>query len=175
MGEIRIFGFSFAPEGWARCDGDLALIAQYQALFAIIGTRFGGDGRTTFGLPNLQGRSVIGAYQSGQWPPLAAVGGGEEVVLYESQLPPHRHSLNEIMATAAGQNSEIPTDNWLSVLTPRGAKSPLYFAYGLDITTTPLNPASIGAAGSSQGHENRQPYLAMNFCISLDGNWPPQE
>lgn len=183
VGEIRVFGFNWAPESWAMCNGQIASIAQYTALFAIIGTRYGGDGKTTFGLPNMQGYAPIGA---GSGPGLTPRGikppvGEETVLLRDTQIPSHDHTMTmKLTSSAYTSMTAAPTasQSWLSrVVRPTSATagtSVLEFAPPPAGNMTPLNDMALSAAGGGQGHENRQPYLSMNFCISLAGIFPVQ-
>lgn len=165
LGQVQIFGFNFAPRGWAFCQGQLLPIAQNTALFALLGTLYGGDGRTTFALPDLRGRVPIGF---GQGPglsnyPLAARGGVEQVTLIASEIPAHSHTLQASTEPGTGG---VPTDAYLA---STGARDPEYVSTA---PNTSLGSQSIGAAGGGQAHENRMPYLAMNYCIALVGIFP---
>ncbi len=158
LSEIRIVSFSFPPRGWALCNGQLLPINQNQALFSLLGTTFGGDGRVNFGLPNLQGRVPI---HVGNGHVLGERAGTETVTLNQTQLPQHIHSAT---ATAAGGTTATPTNNLLAS-----------YLNGYAPTTganTTLAPGSITSVGGSQAHENRQPYLTINFCIALQGIFP---
>jgi microcystin-dependent protein len=162
VAEIRIVGFNFAPRGWAYCNGQLLPISQNTALFSLLGTTYGGDGRSTFALPNLAGASPLGF---GQGPGLSLrdlgeSGGSGTVSLTEAQIPCHNHSLNGISAAAS---SGTPT----SSMALASASTNLYH----DATNT-VTMAGMAASGSSQGHNNRQPYLALNFIIALQGVFP---
>lgn len=161
IGEIRLFGFNFAPRGWALCDGQLLDIASHSALFSLLGTTYGGDGRTTFGLPDLRGRVAV---HKGSGPGLTTrnmgqKAGAETVTLNVNQIPPHRHSL---IAAAEGANQGKPGDNEL-------ASSNIYHAPTSDAT---LAASSIGQTGGGQAHENMQPFLVANYCIALMGIFP---
>lgn len=187
IGEVRAFPYTFAPEGWLLCDGTLYSINQYTPLYILLGTTYGGDGKNTFGVPNLQGRTVIGV---GQGPGLQNVTKGQQLGASQvalksaSQLPAHTHALvEEIISVSAGTSNMTakPTANssWLSrpvqVTGPTAGKLiNSYIKPAAGITAdTPLHPDSIGYnAGGSQGHENRQPYLTMVYCISWNGTFP---
>jgi len=163
LGEIRLFPYNFAPRGWAFCNGQLLSISQNIALFSLLGTTYGGNGQTTFGLPDLRGRFAM---SSGQGPGLSVrdlgeIDGTETVALTAAQMPAHTHALNGSTATAT---TTVPTGN-LHAAPAR----PQYVAPG---TTTPLAAQSVGSAGSSQAHENMPPYLVLNYCISLEGIYP---
>jgi microcystin-dependent protein len=166
LGEIRIFGGNFAPLGWAFCAGQMLPIAQYDALFSLLGTTYGGDGQTTFGLPDLRGRAPIHA---GQGPGLTnrtpgEMGGSETTTLTVSTLASHTHVPQ---AAPDPGTSSHPTDNvWAA--SSIGDKQ---YAAAPD---TSMNPATISATGGNQPHENRQPFLAANFIICLEGIYPPR-
>lgn len=168
-GEIRIFGFTFPPENWAQCNGQSLQIGQYQGLLAVIGFQFGGDGRTTFQLPNLQGSAVC---QSGSGPGLTPrvfgkTVGVSTVSLNATQMPPHQHDFN---ALAVGQSTlltNVPT------ATSKLARTFNQFDFtNTDTYDTTMAPQMVGVTGSGAPHENRQPYLAMNVCICLYGEYP---
>lgn len=161
ISEIRIFSFGFPPRGWALCNGQLLSIASNQALFSLLGTTYGGDGRTTFALPNLQGNVPLhmgnssgGNFVQGQ------TGGEVSVTLTTNQLPQHTHPVN------ANSTSDAPTPSKSTV--PGGGGISTYAS----TPNTNMNPGIVGSAGSGQPHSNMQPYLALNFCISLQGIFP---
>lgn len=159
LGEIRAMAFNFAPKGWALCNGQLMAISQNQALFSLLGTTFGGDGRTTFGLPNLQGRTCVHA-ANGASMALGAVGGQEAHTLITSEIPSHTHAVNGSTTAAA---SPVPTDAVLASATN---------LYSKPASLSPVRPGSLMPAGGSQPHDNMQPYLVVNFCIALVGAYP---
>ena len=161
VGEIRMFASNFAPVGWAFCEGQLLPIAENETLFQLIGTTYGGDGESTFGLPDLRGRIPI---HQGNGFLLAQTGGAEAITLSTTQIPAHSHPL---LATANTATSNAPASNLLAATT--GATT---FAYGTDAPIVPLTAASIGPAGGSEPHTNFQPYLCINFIISLFGIFP---
>ncbi len=161
IGEIRIFAGNFAPSGWAFCDGQLVAIQEYETLFNLIGTTYGGDGQQTFALPDLRGRVPI--HQGGQ-NVIGQLGGSETVTLNSQQLPIHTHPLNA-SSNLADQNG--PGGNVLAQLT----QGELYFAAA---GTAHLSSASIASQGGDQSHSNLQPYLCLNFIISLFGIYPSQ-
>jgi len=166
IGEIRSFGFNFAPRGWAQCNGQLLPIAQNTALFSILGTTYGGDGRTTFGLPNLAGTVAMGFGQGAGLTPrtLGETGGSETVSLSAAQMPPHSHPAN---ANAGNGNQPAPAGNfWAQDL--GGSKE-----YG-DTGAVAMAPGAIGSAGGNQAHANLQPFQVLNFCIALQGIYPPR-
>lgn len=166
IGEIRSFGFNFAPVGWAQCSGQLLPIAQNTALFSILGTTYGGDGRTTFALPNLQGNVLMGA---GQGTGLSArfigeSGGTEAETLIASQMPSHNHPAN---AQPGNGNQPAPAGNfWAQDL--GGSKE-----YG-DSGPSQMALGAVGVSGSGQPHDNLQPYQVLNYCIALQGIFPPR-
>jgi microcystin-dependent protein len=170
LGEIRMFGFNFAPQGWAMCNGQLLSISQNDALFALLGTTYGGNGTTTFGLPNLQSRVPIHQGQgSGLSPyPIGAFGGVENVTLTVSQTAAHTH-LVYADGDVPSNNSPSPSGNALATFATGGD---IYAtAAGLKKAVT-MNPLMIAAAGGGQPHGNIQPYLVVNFCIALVGIFP---
>ncbi len=168
IAEIRIFPFNFAPRGWAWCNGQLLPIRQNTALFALLGTTYGGDGRSTFGLPNLQGRAAV---QPGQGAGLSLhhlgqKGGTETVTLLESEMPVHPHGL---------QASPDPGDNTVPGPTVSLAGSVGGSVYA-DGTVPPAAaaPTALAPTGGGQPHNNVQPYLTLFFCIALQGIFPPR-
>jgi microcystin-dependent protein len=164
LGEIRLFGFDFAPTGWAMCNGQLLLISQNDALFSLLGTFYGGDGVSTFGLPNLQSRVPVHLGQGSGLSPytLGQAGGVETVTLTAAQMPLHSHSLN---ADATEANSDAPGGHAL-------AKSKTHVYGTRSSLGAALTAKSIGDTGNSQPHANIQPYLTLNFCIALSGVFP---
>jgi len=166
VGQIIAVGFNFAPPSWAPCDGRALQINQYQALYNLIGTTYGGDGITTFNLPDLRGRGAVGV---GQGPGLSnyvlgQVSGAEAVTLVANQWGAHGHHLTG----AATANLSVPATN--SVL---GTSSANIYAPSGNVTT--LLPATVGPApGGAQPHENRQPYQTINYIIALEGIYPTQ-
>lgn len=164
LGEIRLFSFNFAPQGWAQCAGQLLPIIQNQALFALLGTQFGGNGSNNFGLPDMRGRVPI---HTGPNNPIGGLGGSETVTLSLTQLPQHQHLLQAV-------NSQGTAETAIgNLLAQSNAPStpPARYAAG-NINVTPLNPASVQPVGSGQPHNNLQPYLVMNYCIALQGIFP---
>ena len=163
IAEIVMFAGTFAPRGWAFCNGQLLAIAQNQALFLILGTTFGGNGQTTFALPDLRSRVPIHA--GGQAGPglsnvnLGEVGGSETVTLLQTQMPQHSHG---VAASNGAAGASRPANNFLAA----GG------AYASASDGTVMNPAMIGVSGGGQPHENRQPYLGVNFMIALEGIFP---
>ncbi len=161
IGEIRMFGGSFAPAGWAFCDGQLISISENDALFTLIGTTYGGDGQETFALPNLQSRVPM---HQGNGFNLAEAAGTETVTLTTQQIPVHTHPLLGSGATASDTN---PGNNLLATLTSLDG-------YVNSTPTAPMAPQAINPVGGSQPHENMQPYLCISFIISLYGIFPQQ-
>jgi microcystin-dependent protein len=169
VGEIRAFGFNFAPQGWAMCNGQILSIAQNTALFSLLGTFYGGDGKSNFALPNLEGQVPIHQGQGAGLSDyvLGEQGGVDSVTLLSTEMPSHSH--NALAVAAKGTSAEPTGGFWAEAAAARGSV-PSYS----DQTTSPvaLNPAAIGTAGGSQAHENRPPLLVVNFCIALQGVYP---
>jgi microcystin-dependent protein len=166
IAEIKMFGFNFAPRGYAFCNGQLIAIAQNTALFSLLGVTYGGNGTTTFALPNLQGRAVMNA---GQGPgltnrTLGELGGVTSVVLTASELPAHTHGV-VVAATADGIADR---SNAAGNVLAKAADS----TYAAGAGNTSMNTGSTTSAGSGGAHNNLQPYLALNFCIALQGIFP---
>lgn len=172
IGQIQLFGFNFAPRGWAFCDGRLLSIAQNNALFALLGTMYGGDGQTTFGLPDLRGRVAIGM---GQGPGLSnytqgQLAGVEHVTLNINQIPAHNHLIN---VSNVDGTSNTASGNFLATgnaIIERSTKVPANI-YGTSLNAT-MSPQAVALAGSGMPHENMQPYLVLNYCIALQGIFP---
>lgn len=166
LGQISLFGFPFAPNGWALCQGQLLNISQNTALFSLLGTYYGGDGRSTFGLPNLQGRIAVNAGQANGLSNyvLGQTGGAATVTLIASQLPAHTHALP---ATSARGTQATPAASSGLAATLRGT-SP----YSATTDGTAMAPSSVAAAGANQPHNNMMPFLALNYCIALQGVFP---
>jgi microcystin-dependent protein len=160
LSEIRIMSFGFAPKGWALCDGQLLPINQNQALFSLLGTTYGGDGRVNFGLPNLQGRAPI---HEGSGHTLGERAGEQAHTLSIAEIPTHVHTLS---ATSSLGTQLLPPNNLL-------AKSNNQF-YKTPTNLTPMSPSAIATVGGSQAHLNMQPFLVLNFCIALQGIFPSQ-
>lgn len=165
VAEIRIFPFNFAPKGWAFCDGQLLPISQNTALFSLLGTIYGGDGKSNFGLPNLQGSAPINQGQSGGLSDyvLGETGGVDTVSLLLSETPTHTHNITA--QTIDQGDNRIPTPNLnlgntaiYSSANPSGI----------------MDPSATSLYGSSQPHNNLMPYLTLNFCIALQGVYPPR-
>jgi microcystin-dependent protein len=172
IGEIRPWALTFAPYQWAFCNGQLIAISQNSALFAILGTTYGGDGKTTFGLPNLQGRAAMhyGAGPGLTPRDLGEVLGSPNVTLDLTGIPNHTHNLT---AQNVDANSAVPTSNYLAKSNEEGARGrqPLN-TYVPPSGMTPMSPTAVQITGGGQPHENMQPYLAINMCIALYGIFP---
>ncbi|HKJ30315.1 MAG TPA: tail fiber protein [Balneolales bacterium] len=194
IGEIRMFAGNFAPRDWEFCNGQLIAISQNQALFSVIGTIYGGDGRTTFGLPDLRGRMPVGA---GQGPGLSGrrLGekeGTENVTLNVSQIPSHNHKATatpnltaNIQANSANATTGAPGNNYLAQSiypTGRGASDPVN-TYSDSSDGTKINGGTVDGSidvnventGNSQAHNNMQPFLGMNFIICVNGLYPERQ
>jgi microcystin-dependent protein len=165
IGEIYMGGMNFAPRGFATCQGQILSIAQNTALFSLLGTTFGGNGQTTFALPDLRGRVPMGWGQGPGLSPrtLGEVGGSETVTLLTTQMPAHNHGFNAV--SDAGDTS-APSGAFLA---NTGALDREYKASG---TSVQMNPAAVGAAGGSQPHDNLPPFLVLNFYIAVEGIFP---
>lgn len=161
IGEIRLFAGNFAPSGWAFCHGQVMPISENDTLFTLIGTTYGGDGQSTFALPNLQSR--IPLHQGGAFV-LGESGGVESVTLTTSQIPQHSHAP---MGTASTASSTDSAGNVGARVTAAAV-----FPYGTDNPAQPLSPSAVAPTGGSQPHDNMQPYLCVNFIISLFGVFP---
>jgi microcystin-dependent protein len=157
IGLLLPVAFNYAPKGFASCNGALLPIAQNQALFALLGTTFGGDGRITFGLPNLQGRIAVGA---GAGVTVGQTGGASDVTLTIGQIPAHNHLVS---ATAAGGSTPSPRGGQLASVGMWNAS-----------VNTPMDASTVTTVGGSQPHTNQQPYLAINWLIALQGIFPSQ-
>ncbi len=169
IGQIQPFGFNFAPKNWALCNGQTVAIQQNAALFSLLGTTYGGNGQTTFALPDLQSRVPMhfGSFQGSNYS-LGQFAGGEQVTLHISDMPMHNHLF---VGTAANGNSANVADGQL-MATGFNATGPADFYYGPDANPVPLNPTSIGQTGGNQPHSNLQPYLTISWCICLFGIYP---
>jgi microcystin-dependent protein len=161
VGEIRMFAGNFAPAGWMFCEGQLLPISENETLFQLIGTTYGGDGESTFALPDLRGR--IPLHQGNSFV-LAEPGGAEEITLTVPQIAAHTHPL---LGTAAMATTNAPANNTFAQST-----GSTIFPYGTDQPPTTLHPSTISPVGGSQPHTNLQPYLCVDFIISLFGIFP---
>ena len=161
VGEIRMFAGNFAPAGWMFCEGQLLPISENETLFQLIGTTYGGDGQSTFALPDLRGRIPI---HQGNGFILAETGGAEEITLTVNQIPAHSHPA---LCTGDLANVTAPANNVLAA--PADVNT---LPYGTDAPVGALSPQSISSVGGSQPHTNFQPYLCVDFIISLFGIFP---
>lgn len=174
VAEVRIFPFNFAPKGWAFCNGQILAISQNTALFSLLGTTYGGDGKSTFALPNLQGSVPIHTGAS-QGPGLSfyALGeqsGAQSVTLLQSEIPAHSHGTPQAAATSGVATPANAA--WGSALKGHGS---LYGMTAVDSSDkVTMSPSALSAVGGSQPHNNMPPYLALNFCIALQGVFPPR-
>ena len=169
IGQITMFAGTFAPRGWAFCSGQLLQISQNTALFSILGTTYGGDGRTTFGLPDLRGRVPVGSEGNSAGPglsprPLGQRGGTENVTLSLAQIPSHNHAARAV--TPAGNSNDAINNYWAD---DAGVSSGTYHSGPANGT---MNAQAIGNNGGGQAHTNMQPFLAINFIIALTGIFP---
>lgn len=162
VGEIRMFAGNFAPAGWMFCEGQLLPISEYETLFQLIGTTYGGDGQSTYALPDLRGRLPL---HQGNGFILAETGGVEEVTLAPSQIPAHSHPL---LATGNPAAGTVPSGS----VVLGTAQLPTITPYGTDSPSQDLHGSSIASVGGSQPHNNFQPYLCVDFIISLFGIFP---
>ncbi len=179
IGEIRLFGFQFTPKDWMPCNGQILEINQYNALFALLGTTYGGDGRTTFALPDLRGRVVMGQGTGSGLKPrtIGQQDGQEEVSLSINQIPSHSHDMDGEITVSLNVNNDSGEEN-----TPNGN----YIAGGSNIfvdeagTNQNLNGLNVtnslnnASTGDGQSHNNLQPYLVSNYCICIQGTFPPR-
>jgi microcystin-dependent protein len=163
VGEIRMFAGNFAPAGWMFCEGQLLPISENETLFNLIGTTYGGDGQSTFALPDLRGRVPL---HFGGGFTLAETGGVETVTLSVQQMPSHTHALlgSNNLAVGTPPAGQVGGKSGLSSVLP----------YGTDAPTTAISPQAVGSVGGSQPHNNFQPYLCVDFIISLFGIFPSQ-
>jgi microcystin-dependent protein len=171
VAEIRIFPFNFPPTGWAFCDGQLLPLSQNTALFSLLGTTYGGNGKSNFALPDLQGRSPM---HPGQGPGLSLhdlgeTGGSEAVTLLTSEMPAHAHTVGRAL-DALGNSLTPVASLWAQAGSVRAAVN----SYNAGPPTGAMKPDVVQPAGGSLPHNNMQPYLTLNFCIALQGVFPPR-
>jgi microcystin-dependent protein len=166
VAEIRIFPFNFAPRGWAFCSGQLLPLSQNTALFSLLGTTYGGNGQSNFGLPDLQGRAPMHPGQGSGLSlyDLGESSGTETVSLIQSEMPMHLHGV--MAATIDNADSNVPTNNNIGK-----ASTKVFNTVG---TQVQMSAGTIGVTGNSLPHNNMMPYLTMNFCIALQGVYPPR-
>ena len=180
LGEIRLFACTFVPRDWAACNGALMAISQFSALYSLLGTQFGGDGRTTFALPNLSGAAALGQGQltGGSNYPMGVAVGTTDVTLTLQQMPAHVHTMP---AGATGVSGTLPSPTtYLSAAPGSGGihptSPPVYASPATQSTSAvTMAPAEAGVAGGSQPHSNQSPYLALQYCIALQGVFPPRQ
>lgn len=173
LGEIRCFGFNFAPYGWLACNGQTLAITQYTALFTILGTTYGGDGQTTFQLPNLQGMVPMhwGTGPGGFNTAIGEVQGTSAVTLTSQQMPQHQHSVTAAAIAQGGTSQRTPTPSSTTYL---ANSNPSGLWHTTPTNNAPLSPSAVNFAGASSPHDNMQPYLTLNFCIAASiGAFPP--
>jgi microcystin-dependent protein len=176
VAEIRIFPFNFPPKGWAFCNGQLMPISQNTALFALLGTMYGGDGKSTFALPNMQGSTPMhpnNSLQNALSPrSIGEMGGSQSVTLLQSEIPAHTH---QPQATTANANTDAPGGAVLArgnfAFQGTTGQIPLY---SNDAPNTPMSLQTMAPTGGSLPHNNMQPYLTLNFCIAMQGVFPPR-
>jgi microcystin-dependent protein len=174
VAEVRMFPFNFPPKGWAFCDGQLLPISQNTALFSLLGTVYGGDGKSTFALPGLQGCALM---QPGQGQGLSLreqgeIGGAETVTLLQSEIPIHTHTLQgcDAEATVPAIANELMAKGAYDTGTAGGVVG----AYSALAPNTPMSLQALSAAGGGLPHNNMQPYLTLSFCIAMQGVFPPR-
>ncbi|WHU04199.1 tail fiber protein [Sphingomonas sp. NIBR02145] len=169
VAEIRIFPFNFAPRGWAWCDGQLLPLSQNTALFSLLGTTYGGNGKSTFALPDMQGRAPM---HPGQGPGLSLhdlgeISGTETVTLLESEIPNHTHTLRASVEDA----TQGTLANGVSLSTSTGGS---LYQTTTNTNLATMSPQALSSAGGSAPHNNMQPYLTFYFCIAMQGVFPPR-
>lgn len=178
IGQIMMTGFSFAPRSFAQCNGQLLPINQNQALFALLGTQFGGDGVSIFALPDLRGRTPIGyasSVDTGWRPPAVQMGqrgGNENVTLLSSNMPSHSHTMN---ASPAPGDNRNPRDHVFAASTNSAPNPALSLYAAANGSTVSLSGQTLSSSGGSQAHPNLQPYSTINFCIALTGIFPSRD
>ena len=164
LGQVSIFGFNFAPRGWAQCDGQLLPINQNQSLYSLLGTTYGGDGRTNFGLPDLRGRMTLHMEQSH---PLGGKGGVEDVALTTATIPAHRHAASDGTGPRATNDVATGDDPTNRVLGHTEGN-----VYGDYTTGVAMDAGSLSTTGAGQNHDNMAPFQVLNYCIALQGLYP---
>lgn len=165
LAEIKLMSFNYAPKGWALCNGQVLPINQNQALFSLLGTTFGGDGRTNFALPDNRGRTPI---HVGSGHTVGERGGAQAHTLTMAEIPIHTHQLRAVQSGSVASNTATATGNFLATTTPNNMYT------GELVSSVSLNAGTISNIGGSQAHSNMQPYLCINFCIALQGIFPSQ-
>lgn len=176
VGQIILVGFNFAPYGWFQCQGQLLPISQYDTLFALLGTTYGGDGVQTFALPDLRGRVAAhqGQLSGGSFYVPGERLGAEEITLTSNQVGAHTHQLKTSSKAAPAGTGTTPSNTTVLGVSTSGQPNSGIFVYGSGSPNTNLAPNSISPSGSSLPHENRQPYLALNYIIAWAGIFPSQ-
>lgn len=179
LGELRVFSFGRNPKGWLPCEGQILTIQQYQALYALLRTTYGGDGKVNFALPDLRGRVAVGLGQSvtsGSVYRPGQKGGAESVTLTAAQTPPHSHGVVASQSTTT--TTQVPSNNYIGVATAGAGGIQPFNLYAPSPATpndpnwVPLHSATISSSGGGGPHENRQPILALQICIATTGIWP---
>lgn len=175
LGEIRMFGFAWAPQYWALCNGAVMPVQQNVALYSLLGSTYGGDGRTTFNLPDLRGRTPLAYTTSGACSQglsvyaMGAKNGAETVTLSTGQMAGHTHAMQGV---SGGGTAGVIPGNYFATVAPTGADpNPIY---AVPQSPLAINPGTVGSSGSGAGHANMQPFSVMNFCISTVGLYPPR-
>jgi microcystin-dependent protein len=171
IAEIRIFAGNFAPKNWALCNGQIMSISQNTALFSLLGTNYGGNGTTTFALPNLQGMAPLGAGQGAglSFRQLGDMGGEQAVTVLTTEMAQHTHTVNAV--DGPGDTTSVANKTWAKATEGRRAEN-LYSAPGGSPPS--MNPFAVTVTGGGQPHNNMPPYLTLNFIIALQGLFPPR-
>lgn len=169
LGEIRIFSFGFAPQYWAKCEGQIMQIQQNNALYALLGTRFGGNGSTTFGLPDLRGRTGVSKALIPSGYAVGNSGGAATVTLTAVNLPPHNHAFQ-----ASTQTASVNPASGAIYAAVSNTAYPIYGTPTSSAAITSLAPSTLSSNGGNAAHNNMQPYQALNFCIATAGIFPPR-
>jgi microcystin-dependent protein len=176
LAEIRMFPFNFAPTGWAFCNGQLLPISQNTALFSLLGTNFGGDGKSTFALPNIQGNCVVDVGQGSGLSlyNVGDTGGSQNVTLLVTEIPSHSHDFNDKPGVDGTTNAAAGNVFGKTVFSNQGTNGVIFAYTPTAPGGTKLNPNAITFSGSSFPHNNMMPYLTLNFCIAMQGVFPPR-
>ncbi|EPY01977.1 phage tail protein [Magnetospirillum fulvum] len=174
LGEIRLFSMSWNPQDWLLCDGSILQISGNQALYSLLGTTYGGDGKNTFALPDLRGRTIVGTSMSDATYQRGKAGGSETVPLTQAQIPQHQHDF--MAAASAGTVTAIGAGVTIATVSPTTPvpQAPAIFTNQVSSPKTKLNSGTIGVTGSADGHPNMQPSLVLNYCIARSGIYPPR-
>ena len=175
VGEIRPYAFSYPPYQWAQCAGQLISIQQNTPLYAILGTTYGGNGQSNFALPDLRGRIPIGTGNGPEFQAvLGQVGGANAHTLLSTEMPSHTHNVSaRVQPTTAANQTNVPTAGYfISRFMYHATSAATAWRNGITNGDASLHPATVGVQGGSQAHENRQPYIALNWCIALYGSFP---